>query len=179
MSYLKYYNYAIENNLTNITLNKFRRSTMEYEIVNLKEKILVGLSATTSNTSEDMGQVIGGLWENFYKNAINEKLKNRVNDFSIGLYSDYVGENYSVTVGNEVSSAEDRELIKNYNLTKKIIPAGKYAKFSIRGNMVTAVAEAWQQIWEMNLDRSFVADFEEYKNAEIDNAEIDIYVALK
>ena len=58
MSYLKYYNYAIENNLTNITLNKFRRSTMEYEIVNLKEKILVGLSATTSNSSEDMGQVI-------------------------------------------------------------------------------------------------------------------------
>lgn len=152
---------------------------MEYEIVNLKEKILVGLSATTSNTSEDMGQVIGGLWENFYKNGINEKLKNRVNDFSIGLYSDYVGENYSVTVGNEVSYVEDQELIKNYNLTKKIIPAGKYAKFSIRGNMVTAVAEAWQQIWEMNLDRSFVADFEEYKNAEVDDAEIDIYVALK
>ena len=43
---------------------------MEYEIVNLKEKILVGLIATTSNSSEDMGQVIGGLWENFYKNAI-------------------------------------------------------------------------------------------------------------
>ena len=152
---------------------------MEYEIVNLKEKILFGLSATTSNTSEDMGQVIGGLWENFYKNGINEKLKNRVNDFSIGLYSDYAGENYLVTVGNEVSSEEDDKLIKNYNLTKKIIPAGKYARFSIRGNMVTAVAEAWQQIWEMNLDRSFVADFEEYKNVEIDDAEIDIYVALK
>lgn len=153
---------------------------MEYEIVNLKEKILVGLSDTTSNTSEDMGAVIGGLWQSFYQNGINEKLKNRVNDFSIGLYSDYVGENYSVTVGNEVSSIEDQEsIIKDYNLTKKIIPAGKYAKFSIRGNMVTAVAESWQEIWKMDLDRSFTGDFEEYKNAEVDDAEIDIYIALK
>ena len=64
-------------------------------------------------------------------------------------------------------------------LDVKIIPAGKYAKFSICGNMVTAVAEAWQQIWDMDLDRSFTGDFEEYKNSEVENAEIDIYVALK
>ena len=67
----------------------------------------------------------------------------------------------------------------NKNLDVKIIPAGKYAKFSICGNMVTAVVDAWQQIWQMDLDRSFTGDFEEYKNADVENAEIDIYVALK
>ena len=38
---------------------------MEYEIVNLEEKIAVGLSARTSNASPDMGAVIGGLWNQF------------------------------------------------------------------------------------------------------------------
>ena len=141
---------------------------MEYEIVNLKQKTLVGLSARTSNDSLDMGNVIGGLWGNFYTGGIHEQIKNRVNEFAIGLYSDYTEDKkgYCITVGNEVSNV-------------KIIPAGKYAKFSICGNMVTAVAEAWQQIWDMDLDRSFTGDFEEYKNSEVENAEIDIYVALK
>lgn len=38
---------------------------MEYEIVTLKEKIAVGVSARTNNTSPDMGAVIGGLWDSF------------------------------------------------------------------------------------------------------------------
>ena len=39
---------------------------MEYEIVNLNQKTLVGLSAKTSNNSPDMGNIIGGLWEKFW-----------------------------------------------------------------------------------------------------------------
>ena len=103
--------------------------------------------------------------------------KNTVNEFAIGLYSDYTEDKnwYCITVGNEVSSLDEN----NKNLDVKIIPAGKYAKFSICGNMVTAVVDAWQQIWQMDLDRSFTGDFEEYKNADVENAEIDIYVALK
>ena len=103
--------------------------------------------------------------------------KVKVNEFAIGLYSDYTEDKkgYCITVGNEVSNVDEN----NKDLDVKIIPAGKYAKFSICGNMVTAVAEAWQQIWDMDLDRSFTGDFEEYKNSEVENAEIDIYVALK
>ena len=150
---------------------------MEYEIVNLDEKILVGASANTSNSSPDMSNVIGGLWGKFYQGGIHDKIKNTVNEFAIGLYSDYTEDKngYCITVGNEVSSLDEN----NKNLDVKIIPAGKYAKFSICGNMVTAVVDAWQQIWQMDLDRSFTGDFEEYKIADVENAEIDIYVALK
>ncbi len=42
-----------------------------------------------------------------------------------------------------------------------------------------AVAEAWQTIWGMDLDRSFTGDFEEYLNSDWENADIDIYIALK
>ena len=150
---------------------------MEYEIVNLNQKTLVGLSAKTSNNSPDMGNIIGGLWEKFYTGGVHDRIKNTVNEFAIGLYSDYIEDRngYCITVGNEVSSLDG----KNKDLDVKIIPAGKYTKFSICGNMVTAVVDAWQQIWQMDLDRSFTGDFEEYKNADVENAEIDIYVALK
>lgn len=146
---------------------------MNYEIVELKEKKVVGLSAVTSNGAPDMGTVIGGLWAGLYEGGVSERIRNKVNAYAIGLYSDYSGENYTVTVGNEVSAVE------NEDLAVKIIPAGRYAKFSVHGNMVTDVAKAWDEIWNMDLDRSFAADFEEYLNSDSDHADIDLYIALK
>lgn len=146
---------------------------MTYEIVNLEQKTVVGISATTSNTDPKMGEVIGGLWEKLYQGGISETIKNKKNEYAIGLYSDYVKEQYCVTVGNEVSKAENEEL------SVKIIPAGKYAKFCVQGHMEKAVAKAWGEIWNMNLDRSFTGDFEEYLNNDWENAEVILYIALK
>ena len=146
---------------------------MNYEIVELEQKIVVGVSAVTSNADPKMGEVIGGLWEKLYPGGVNASIKNKINEYAIGLYSDYSGENYTVTAGNEVSKPE------NDDLTVKIIPAGRYAKFSVSGHMVEAVASAWEKIWQMDLERSFVADFEEYLNSDWENALIDIYVAVK
>ncbi len=146
---------------------------MNYEIVNLDQKIVVGVSAVTSNNDPKVMETIAGLWDKLYKEGVNPKIKNKVNTYAIGLYSDYQGENFCVTAGNEVSKSE------NEDLKVKIIPAGRYAKFSVHGHMQTAVCEAWDKIWKMELDRSFVADFEEYLNADFENADIDIYISLK
>jgi predicted transcriptional regulator YdeE len=145
---------------------------MNYEIVNLEQKTLVGVSAITSNTDPKMGEVISGLWEKLYQGGVIAAIKNKINDYAIGLYSDYAGDQYCVTAGNEVSKPENVELIV------KIIPSGKYAKFSVHGHMVKAVAEAWSEIWKMDLNRSFTGDFEEYLNSDWENADIDIYIAL-
>ncbi len=146
---------------------------MKYEVVNLEEKVIAGISAVTSNNSPKMTEVIGKLWAELYQGGISQNIKNKVNSYAIGLYSDYSGDNYTVTVGNEISKPENDEL------TVKVIPAGRYAKFSVHGNMVASVAEAWSEIWKMNLDRSFTVDFEEYLNSDDENADIDIYIALK
>ncbi len=145
---------------------------MNYEIVNLEEKIIVGLCTKTNNDDPKMGEIIGKLWADFYQGGLGAKIKNRVNEYSIGLYSDYTQNGYTVTVGNEVSMCE------NNDLTTKIIPAGKYAKFSVEGDMRQAVAQAWGEIWQMDLDRSFTGDFEEYLNSDFHNAKIDVYIAL-
>lgn len=102
---------------------------MNYEIVELKEKLIVGVSAVTGNDDPKMGATIGGLWSELYQNGVSSKIKNKVNEYAIGLYSDYRGNKYEVTVGNEVSSIENNDYVA------KVIPAGKYAKFSIIGHM--------------------------------------------
>ena len=48
---------------------------MNYEIVNLEEKIIVGFSAITSNEDPKMEKVIGGLWEKLYQDGINKIIK--------------------------------------------------------------------------------------------------------
>ena len=102
-----------------------------------------------------------------------ENVKNVVSPYPIGLYSDYDATSYDVTIGMTVSKNENTEL------SVKIIPAGKYAKFSIKGDVVKDVSNAWNEIWTMSLDRSYTADFEEYLSNVDGVAEINIYVALK
>lgn len=143
---------------------------MNYEIVELKEKTIVGFAARTGNEDPQMGAIIGGLWKQLYTPENTEKIQNRVNAYAIGLYSDYDKEGYQVTAGFEVSDAEGGN-----GFAVKTIPAGRYAKFSVHGDMIEAVANSWKEIWETPLDRTFTGDFEEYLSQE----DIDIYIAIK
>lgn len=143
---------------------------MDYKIVELKEKKIVGFASRTSNDSPEMGDIIGGLWQKLYSPENVSKVQNRTNAYAIGLYSDYTETDYKVTAGFEVS-----ELPDSNDYDKEVIPAGKYAKFSVHGDQVKAVAKAWGEIWNTPLDRTYTGDFEEYTSME----DIDIYIAIK
>lgn len=148
--------------------------TMNYEIVNLEEKTVVGLTARTSNEPTEVTAVVGGLWGKFLGEGLMDSIKNQANPYAIGLYTNYDFKevSYDVTVGVAVTKNDDPEL------SAKTIPAGKYAVFNIKGHIVKDVAKAWEDIWAMTLDRSFTADFEEYLTNDEENADIRIYVAL-
>lgn len=146
---------------------------MNYEVVNLEEKIIVGLQTRTGINDPECQAKIGGLWNSFFQNNIGQSTKNKKSELAYGIYSNYSDTDYDVNVGIEVSKADNPELVT------KVIPAGKYAKFSIHGHIVHDVSKAWDTIWKMNLDRSFVSDFEEYLNSDMENADINIYVSLK
>lgn len=150
---------------------------MNYEVVNLKEKKVVGLNIRTNNNDPNMSNDIGKLWNEFFNQGIFSEIKNKVNERAIGLCSNYESDftgDYDMTVACEVS--DEKEIPKG-TIVKKI-PAGKYAKFIVKGHMQKAVYEFWQELWTMNLDRAYTCDFEEYINSDIDNAEINIYIAL-
>lgn len=57
----------------------------EYEIVTLEEKIVAGVSARTNNTSPEMGTVIGGLWNRFYKEGIYDSIPKKTNAKVLGI----------------------------------------------------------------------------------------------
>lgn len=151
---------------------------MNYEIVELGEKKAAGIKARTNNTLPDMGMVIGELWGRFYSQGIYAAIPGKVNSKALGVYTEYAGDeqsDYTILVSCEVDGKEplpsDIELIT--------LPAGKYARFIAKGDMHEAVAKCWQEIWNMDLPRSFVCDFEEYQDGGMDEAEIHIYVGLK
>lgn len=152
---------------------------MNYEIVTLEAKTMVGYTAHMTSNDPKMGEVIGGLWKQLFEGGTFATLKHKVNEHSIGLYADYADDmhaEYSITVGCEVSSAKDQPS----GTTVRLIPAGRYAKFIIFGDMVQAVGNAWQQIWNIPLERTYTGDFEEYVSTqESGDAEIHIYVAVK
>jgi len=151
---------------------------MNYEIVNLKKKIVVGLTARTRNSDPNMGNVIGSMWNGFYENGIYATIGNKVNEKALGIYSDYASDvngEYSATVACEVSTAD----FIPKNAVVKVIPEGKYAKFVVRGHMQEAVAKFWQELWGMELDRAYTCDFEEYQDSSIEDATIHVYIAMK
>jgi len=148
---------------------------MDYEIVRLEAKTIVGLTARTGNNDPACQKIISGLWQDFMGKGIWDSVKNKVNPYCVGLYSDYDFGNmtYDVTVGAEALAHDNPEL------SAKVIPAGTYARFHIKGDVVKDVTLAWEEIWSMPLERTFSADFEEYMSNENGVAEIHIYVALK
>ena len=148
---------------------------MHYEIMNQKEKIIVGLTARTGNLDPECKKTIGGLWQDFMGNHVIDSIQNKANSFCIGLYSsyDFHDMTYDVTVGCEVTENN------NPDLTLRTLPAGRYAMFRVYGDVVEDVSKAWDTIWELPLERSFSGDYEEYISNENGKAEVNIYIALK
>lgn len=152
---------------------------MEYEVVTLEERITVGVSARTNNQDSNMPIIIGELWEQFFQKGIYGQIGNKVNGKTVGLYSNYENElygDYDIVVCCEVLSQDSQP----EGTIMKRIPAGKYAKFIVRGPMKTAVAEFWGKLWNMDLKRTYTGDFEEYQESgSPENSEIHVFIAIK
>ncbi|MCM1988321.1 GyrI-like domain-containing protein [Oceanirhabdus seepicola] len=151
---------------------------MKYEVVTLDKKVVVGKSIRTTNKNGQSMNDIGVMWQKFIGEGIYESIKNKVNGKVIGLYTEYEGD---VTAPYTfMCCCEVAERNNNDDLDTKIISNGKYAKFTVKGDMVKAVGEAWCKIWEMDLDRKYDCDFEVYNNdsEDMNNQTIDIFISL-
>ena len=94
----------------------------------------------------------------------------------MGIYTDYENNehgDYTFMTACEVSG----DIHEGFEV--RILPSGKYAKFIVIGNMMTAVGEFWQKLWQMPLERKYLFDFEEYRNDDPENCEVHIYIGIK
>lgn len=151
---------------------------MKYTIVECTEKIIAGLSIRTTNENNQCTQDIGTVWQSFIGDKVMEQIPFPCGQFAYGIYSQYEGDAtqpYTFLAGIEVSQQADVEGIQY-----TFIPQGKYAKFTVVGDMQQAVGEAWGKIWAMDLPRAYTYDFEVYHNdsADMSKQTIDLYIAL-
>ncbi|MCO5384775.1 effector binding domain-containing protein [Desulfosporosinus sp.] len=113
---------------------------MDYEVVLVDEKTVVGLMVTTTNEENRAMTDIGMLWGEFLQAGVYYSISNKINPKGIGLYTDYEGDftkPYRFLACCEVSEATDLAT----KMVVKMIPRGNYAKFIVKGHMQHAVAE--------------------------------------
>lgn len=153
---------------------------MKYEIVELEEKVVAGIKIKTTNKEGKAVHDIGITWQKLFANEIYKEIQNKVNNKTIGLYTEYEGDYtkpYIFLAGAEVSQSGE----SNKEIVNKVISKGKYAKFVITGDVQKSVGQAWQEIWNMDLKRKYTCDFEEYQNnsEDMQKQEIHIYIAIE
>lgn len=157
---------------------------INYEIVEINEKTIIGLKERIKDDNDTMFKKIADLWDNLFKEERILKNNRRINDNYTGVYYNYIMDDrleYDNLVGCEIFD-ENGEIYKN--IMKINIPSGKYAKFKILGDPKKILAEFWGNLdgylKERNLERSFNYDFEEYIGGNgFDNVEIHIYIGIK
>ncbi|MCT4662460.1 MAG: GyrI-like domain-containing protein [Tissierellales bacterium] len=149
---------------------------MKYQIVEIEKMIVMGISTMTTNENCKSKEDIGLLWKKFIESGLAHRIENKKTGEAIGLYTDY--ESDATKPYRFMCCMEVTELLSN-GLESQVIRAGKFAKFTVKGDVVNAVAEAWQNIWDMNLERTYISDFEVYHSEDMENQEIDIYIGIK
>jgi predicted transcriptional regulator YdeE len=142
---------------------------------------IIGITVKTVNDGDQAANDIGGLRAEFLNDDIMNKIPNKVSSEIISVYTDYDGDYtdpYRVLIGCKVSSLENIPK----GMIGREIESEAYAKFVCKGNILEgALYETWMDIWNTPLKRTYTADFEVYgeKAQDLENAEVDIYIAVE
>ncbi len=162
-------------------LKRWRKEDPNTKITQKDKMIIVGKEIRTINKDGQCIKSISDLWKEFSDKKLGDKILNKVNpDEILGLYCNYENKEfglYSYIVGYEVSNINSIP----EGMVYKILPASKYCVVTAKGKTPDKVGSAWSYIWNSDLQRTYTGDFDLYgkKYNDSENAEVDIYVAIK
>ena len=148
-----------------------------------KEEIkLIGLKLghKTTNKNGQSGIDCGGLWQDFQTKNVPDLLQGKTSLDVYAVYYDYEGDHtapFSYFIGCPMPS--DSPVPKG--LDEIVIPQQNYQLVVAKGKMPDCIVNAWNGIWNSNLQRSYGYDFEVYgKNSQNwDDAEIELFISVK
>ena len=146
------------------------------KIINQTETIkILGFELKTSN--QEAFQTIPKFWGEIMGENRLKKITPSISENIYAVYTNFKnpGKNnegvYSLIIG--------REVLKNQKafdgFVEAIISPQKRAVFDVEKNHPEKVGAMWQEIWNTNLEKTFVSDFELYKP----NGEIEIHIGIK
>lgn len=148
---------------------------------NLDTFYIVGISTRTSNAPGKAEKDIPQLWARFNNENCLSQISNKASNNVYAVYTDYEGDYtkpYTLIIGYCVTDLNNIP----EGLTSIKIEKAEYEKFTAKGKeMSSAVIGEWIKIWNSNLDRTYVADFEVYSEDCMKNPEIsvDIFIGVK
>lgn len=132
---------------------------------------------------------IAQLWHKFVAEAIEEKIPYKAKFEIIALYSDYSSkhddyceadivngpiDHYSYLIGCEVLNLD----VIPTGMTGKTVPEARYAVFTAKGHFPESLQKTWQEINQLDLERTYQYDFEDYRYFESDDKIIEIYIGI-
>jgi predicted transcriptional regulator YdeE len=141
---------------------------------------VIGIAVRTTNENNQAKQDIGFLWHKLMSENIITKIPNIIDETIYAIYTDYESDHtkpYTTILGYKVSSLND---IPDGMIGKKIESA-TYTKFVAKGDLTdNAVIDVWNEIWNIDIDRTYQSDFETYGEKAIDpkNGEADIFISV-
>ena len=145
----------------------------------MQTKKIIGVSTVTTNEDGQSNEDMGKLWGQFFK--LSQQIPNKKSDEIYAIYTDYETDyrgKHTAIVGYEVHSLD----IIPIGLVGREIGGGEYLKILAKGEMPTAVMQAWKEIWKKDkeLNRRYTADFEVHgvKSQNGKEAEVDIFIAV-
>ncbi|RZK79629.1 MAG: hypothetical protein EOO92_08965 [Pedobacter sp.] len=143
------------------------------------QRNIIGISVRTTNQNGQSATDIPLLWKRFFEEQLIQQIPNKIGDALYCIYTDYELDHtkpYTTILGCEVSSLT--EIPEGF--TGKIIEEGDYLPFTAKGKLSdNIVFEEWQKIWNTDIPRSYLTDFEIYgkKAQNPDDAEVEIYIS--
>lgn len=150
--------------------------------INIKAFKIIGVSVRTTNENGQSSKNIGALWNTFMTEGILDKIPNKISNEIYSIYTDYESDHtkpYTTILGCKV---ENIDKIPE-GMIAKTVDGGNYTKFVAKGDMTkgASVYKEWMKIWQMDLQRTYTADFEVYgeKAQNPTDAEVDIFIATK
>lgn len=142
---------------------------------------VIGLATRTTNENNQAANDIPRLWGKFMSENFLAKIPNKTDSTVYCIYTDYEKDYtkpYTTILGCKVNNLNAiPEGLAGISIT-----GGNYKKYTASGKISEGIVfQEWTKIWNTDLPRSYTSDFEVYgeKTQNPDNAEIDIYVALK
>ncbi len=141
---------------------------------------LIGLKLNNKTTNQNGQSSIdcGNLWQKFETENFAGKIPGKLSDEIYAVYYDYEGDHtkpFSYFIGCKVKI----DTQNCQGMDSLIIPAGSYYKVIAKGKMPDCVANSWEKIWSLIIDRAYQFDFEIYNERSKDwnDAEVEIFIS--
>jgi len=142
---------------------------------------VIGISVRTTNENNQAEKDLTHLWNRFINDKILETIPNKIDDTVYSIYTEYESDHtqpYTTILGCKVATLNTIP----EGMIGKSFDGGNYVKLTAKGDLAKGlIINKWVEIWEMDLDRMFTADFEVFgeKAQNPAEAEIDFFIAVK